>query len=291
MELLTIESMKVNYGNFVALNIAEKITIEEGDRIGIIGNNGAGKTTFAKALCGMVNYSGNVSGRLKPSDIAIHLQDNNYIARMPVTLIIEMILNTSIKKNQKLFEIIQVFDFEPCLKKRFAQLSGGQKQKMTIIIILMQDKPLTFFDEVTSGLDFVTRVKLIEKVQEWYRRKAGAVCTISHYYDELEKFVTKLLIIHEGKIVDYGNADKLFEKYCSSVIYVIENNERSLKLIKNFKSIAAPLHLIALPASDKSVEKKLANLFAAEGINHKRTNKDFEILFVNAIKKAQEVSE
>jgi len=290
MELLTIESMKVSYGNFVALDILEKITIEEGDRIGIIGNNGAGKTTFAKALCGLVNYSGKVSGRLKPSDIAIHLQDNNYIARMPVRLIIEMVLNTSIKKNEKLLEIIRFFDFEPCLKKKFAQLSGGQKQKMTIIIILMQNKSLTFFDEVTSGLDFVTRVKLMEKVQEWYKGKAGAVCTISHYYDELEKFVTKLLIIHEGKIIDFDNADKLFEKHCSGIIYVIENNERNQNLTKEFKKIAAPSHLIAFPIKEKTIEKKLADLFITEEINYKRTDKDFEILFVNAIQNAKGIS-
>jgi ABC-2 type transport system ATP-binding protein len=64
------------------------------------------------------------------------------------------------------------------LKKRFAQLSGGQKQKLTIILVLMQNKPLTFFDEVTSGLDFESRIKLMPKIKEWYKENDGAVCMV-----------------------------------------------------------------------------------------------------------------
>jgi ABC-type Mn2+/Zn2+ transport system ATPase subunit len=58
MAILTIENMRVNYGNHTALDIVEKIEFAHGDKIGIIGGNGAGKTTFVKAICGLVNYSG-----------------------------------------------------------------------------------------------------------------------------------------------------------------------------------------------------------------------------------------
>ncbi|MCL2587069.1 MAG: ATP-binding cassette domain-containing protein [Firmicutes bacterium] len=284
MALLSIETLRVAYGNHVALNITEKIDIQPGDKIGIIGSNGAGKTTFAKSICGLVNYTGKINTQLKKCDIAIHLQDNQYIGRMPVKLIIEAIFNTTISKNEKLLDIIRFFDFEPCLKKRFAQLSGGQKQKLTIILVLMQNKPLTFFDEVTSGLDFESRVKLVSKIQQWYREKDGTVCIVSHYYDELEKFVNKLLIIDNGRVIAFGDVDELFKKLCGSVIYVIENNERNDKITKIFKRIGAPSHLIALPANSKSDETKLTEVLIKEGINYKRSDKDIEILFVNAIK-------
>lgn len=285
MSILTIESLQVDYGNFTALNIVDKLEFNSGDRIGIIGNNGAGKTTFAKAICGLVNYTGTIKIDLKQADIAIHLQDNQYIKRMPVKLIIETIFNCTISKNQKLMDIIEFFDFKDCLKKRFAQLSGGQKQKLTIILVLMQDKQLTFFDEVTSGLDFESRIKLTNRIREWYKEKDGTVCMVSHYYDELEKFVNKLLIIDEGKVVAFGQVDELFKKYCTNTIYIIDNNEKNDSLTKDFKRISAPAHLIAFPAPKKQDEEKLSALFIKEGINYKRSDKDLEILFVNAVRR------
>lgn len=283
--MLTIDSLKVNYGGFTALNITEPVVFSAGDRIGIIGSNGAGKTTLVKAVSGLVNYEGRVKTELKQSDIALHLQENSYIKRMPVKFIIEAVFDTSIKKNEKLMEIIRFFDFEQCLKKRFAALSGGQKQKLTIIMVLMQDKPLTFFDEVTSGLDFETRQKLMPKVTEWYKGKNNVVCIVSHYYDELEKLVNKLLIIEKGRVAAYGNVDDLFRKFCAEVIFIIDNNERNACFTAGFKRIEAPGHLLAFACPSKEEEKKLTALFIKENINYKRSNKDIEILFCNAVKK------
>ena len=282
--MLIIENLKVNYGNFIALNITEPIAFSKNDRMGIIGSNGAGKTTLVKAVAGLINYSGSIKTDLKRSDIALHLQENSYIKRMPVKLIIEAVFNTDIKKNEKLLEIIRFFDFEPCLKKRYAQLSGGQKQKLTIIMVLMQDKPLTFFDEVTSGLDFETRQKLMQKITEWYQGKDNALCIVSHYYDELEKLINKLIILENGRVAAFGNVGELFKKFCSDVILVIDNNEKNGELTNSFKKIKAPKHLLAFPCASKETETKLTSLFIKENINYKRSNNDIEILFANATK-------
>lgn len=287
--MLTIKNLKVSYGNFTALNITEPISIMAGDRIGIIGSNGAGKTTLVKAISGLANYEGIITTELKQSDMALHLQENSYIKRMPVKLIIEAIFNTDIKTNEKLSEIIKFFDFESCLKKRFAQLSGGQKQKLTIILVLMQDKPLTFFDEVTSGLDFEMRSRLMGRIAEWYKNKNSALCIVSHYYDELEHLANKLLIIEKGKVAAFGNIDELFAKYCGKVIFVIDNNERNEALTSAIKKIAAPPHLIAFPCTKMAEENKLTALFTENNINYKRSDKDIEILFCNAVKGLTEV--
>jgi len=283
MSLLTINSLTVKYGDFTALDIAEPITLSAGDRIGIIGNNGAGKSTLVKALCGLANYSGEVQTALKASDMAVHLQENSYVKRIPCKVILEAVLNTNIADNAKLRDMIAFFDFEDCLKKRFAQLSGGQKQKLTIIMILMQDKPLTFFDEVTSGLDFESRQKLVPKVVEYYAGRDTTVCIVSHYYDELEKFCNKLLILDRGKVAAYGDVDTLFKKYCANVIYIIENTPANAALTKGIKRIAAPAPSIAFPCNSKEDEDKLAALFVANNVNFKRTDKDLEFLFVNAV--------
>ena len=112
---------------------------EEGERIGIIGSNGAGKTTLVKALFGLVKYRGSITTELKPEEMAVHLQFNEYVNTMSVKCIMETILRTSIRKNQKLQELIEYFGFGPFLGKRYKALSGGQRQLFTIIMVMMQD--------------------------------------------------------------------------------------------------------------------------------------------------------
>ena len=115
------------------------MVFEEGERIGIIGSNGAGKTTLVKALFGLVKYRGSITTELKPEEMAVHLQFNEYVNTMSVKCIMETILRTSIRKNQKLQELIEYFGFGPCLGKRYKALSGGQRQLFTIIMVMMQD--------------------------------------------------------------------------------------------------------------------------------------------------------
>lgn len=282
--MLRINNLKVSYGTNVALQVNNPIEISNNDRVGIIGNNGAGKSTFVKALTGLVHYTGSIESAVGKDEMAVHLQENGYVRRMPVKMIMEAVFNQSIINNPDFMEVIKFFDFEGCLKKRYAQLSGGQKQKFTVIMILLQDKPLTFFDEVTSGLDFESRQKLIQKLSEWYSGKEKTLLFVSHYYDELEKMINKLLIIDQGKIVDFGEVDTLFKKYCGGVIFILDKTNENEEIFRNYKQIGAPAHLIALTAQSPKDEELITRKLIENDINFKRSNNDIEILFVNAIK-------
>ena len=171
--LLTIKQLQVKYGSQTALRIEEPLSFERGERIGVIGSNGAGKTTLVKALLGLVDYQGSIITQIRPEQMAVHMQSNSYVSTMPVRRIMEMILDTNIKENRELQELIGFFEFEGCLSKRFHALSGGQKQKFTIIMVMMQKAELTFYDEVTSGLDFESRQKLTEKLVELFLKYCG----------------------------------------------------------------------------------------------------------------------
>ena len=162
-----------------------------------------------KSVLGLTRYEGHIKTRLTPEQIAVHMQQNNYVRTMTVKNIMETVLDTAIRTNGKLQELIGFFSFESCLYKRFQMLSGGEKQRFTIILVLMQDAPLTFFDEVTSGLDFETRQKLMDTLVDWYRGKKTALFMVSHYYDELERIADKLLILEKGFVVDFGGTDEL----------------------------------------------------------------------------------
>lgn len=280
--LLTIKNLQVSYGKHLALQIHSPVEIEEGDRIGIIGSNGAGKTTLVRAILGITSYQGQIITSLKPEEMAAHLQFNQYVSTMPVRYVMEAMLNTSIKKDRQLQELIRFFEFEQCLGKRYQALSGGQKQRLTIIMVMMQDAPLTFFDEVTSGLDFETRQKLMELLMKWYEGKSNTLCIVSHYYEELELLAKKLLILDQGNVVDYGEKESLFQKYCGNSIMILDANEENARLTKDYKRLHSPEHLIALSCRDEEEEIRLASLLIRHNITFKRSSSDIEIMFINA---------
>ncbi|WOO34556.1 ABC transporter ATP-binding protein [Anaerocolumna sp. AGMB13020] len=280
--MMTINQVKVSYGNQIALTINNPISFKAGDRIGIIGSNGAGKSTFVKTILGLTNYQGSITTDLQPEEMAVHMQYNNYANTMAVKHIIEAVLYTRIKKNKLLQDLITFFDFEDCLNKKYAALSGGQKQRLTIILVLIQDSPLVFFDEVTSGLDFETRQKLMSKLVDWYSNKNTTLCVVSHYYEELEQLVNKLLILEQGQVVDFGSKEELFRKYCGKTVITLDNTEQNQRIMSNFPKLAAPAHLIALSCHNNEEEKQIAEILIKEDINFKRSNDNIEIMSINA---------
>lgn len=288
--LLAIQNLTVRYGQDTALSIRKPIVIEEGDRVGVIGSNGAGKTTLIKSILGLVNYQGNIRTELTPEQIAVHMQFNEYTDTMATKHVMEAILNTKISQNKKLQELITYFEFEDCLRKKYTKLSGGQKQRFTIIMVMMQDAPLTFYDEVTSGLDFETRQKLVEKLADWYKGKESSLCIVSHYYEELEQLANKLLILDKGRVIDYGKKDELFRKYCGRAVLVTDYSKENEKLTEKYKKLASPAHLIAISCESEEKEREITDLFLTKNINYKRSNSDIEIMYINA-KEAYEKTE
>lgn|SRR5690625_396232 len=282
MSLVNINSLKVKYGDFEALNIERQISINKSDRIGVIGLNGSGKTTLVKTLLGLLKYEGSIDFNINFNDMAVHLQHNNYVETMSVYSIIKNILTKEQLNSDRFNELISYFSFEKCLNQKYQHLSGGEKQRLTIILVLMQNRKLTFFDEVTTGLDFETRKNLIQKINSWYKNEKEALVLVTHYYEELEELVNKLLILHRGKVVDYGNSKKLFEKYCGRSVIIYDDN-KSFNNLNDYKHIIAPKNLKAIKVKDEDEEVKIVKQLINNNINFKRTNYDIELIYLNAL--------
>lgn len=280
--LLSIQDLTVRYGADTVLSIQSPIRIEEGDRVGVIGSNGAGKTTLIKSILGLVPYKGIIKTGLKPEQMAVHMQFNEYTDSMPVKYIMEAILGRKLTRDKKLQELISFFEFEDCLRKRYSKLSGGQKQRFTIILVMMQNAELTFYDEVTSGLDFETRQKLVEKLVEWYQGKETSFLMVSHYYEELDQLADKLLILDKGRVIDYGRREELFRKYCGRAVIIVGNTEKNMTLLSGFGKLASPAHLIAMSCESEDKEEWIVRLLLENDINYKRSNNDIEMLYINA---------
>ncbi len=280
--LLSIGNLTVKYGGNVALSIREPLEIQEGDRVGVIGSNGAGKTTLIKSILGLVPYQGTIRTELAPDQMAVHMQFNEYTDNMSVGHVMEAILDRDISKDKKLQELIKFFEFQDCLKKKYSKLSGGQKQRFTIIMVMMQEAPLTFYDEITSGLDFETRQKLVEKLVEWYKGKEASFLMVSHYYEELDQLADKLLILDKGQVVDYGRREELFHKYCGRAVITMDNTPGNAALMAGVEKMASPKHLIAVSCGSEEKERELTGLLLGNNVNYKRSNNDIEMLYINA---------
>lgn len=285
--LLSIQNLTVRYGADTALKVTSPIDIEEGDRVGVIGSNGAGKTTLLKSILGLVPYEGVIRTGLKPEQMAVHMQFNEYTDAMPVRYIMEAILGTKIAQDKKLQELISFFEFGDCLRKKYTKLSGGQKQRFTIIMVMMQEAALTFYDEVTSGLDFETRQKLVEKMVTWYRQRDASLCIVSHYYEELEQLANKLLILDKGRVIAYGKKEELFRRYCGRAVIILKHSQEKEALFRPYDRLASPAHLIALPCETEEKERELTDLLLAHNMDYTRSTTDIEMIYTNAKKCAE----
>ena len=280
--MLTLDGVKVTFKDKTALDLGRMVEIADNDRVGVIGSNGAGKTTLIKSILGIVNYQGNIKRGIDIDKIAVHMQQNEYIDTVPLSIILEMLIGGPIKENKKIMEMIEFFEFESCLKKRWKHLSGGQKQRFTLILVMCSESPLTLLDEVTSGLDFETRQKLMKKLIDWYKERNTTLLVTSHYYEELEHLVNKILYLDKGKVVDFGNKDELFRKYCGKAVILCEENDAVKEILKNHRQIIAPEGMIALRCDEKEDEIAVSEALSGINVNYRRSNNDIELMTINA---------
>lgn len=283
--MIKLNNVKVQYKDKIAVDIKDEIVLEDAHKIGIIGSNGAGKSTLIKAILGLVNYSGSISSDIPKEKIAVHMQFNNYSKTVKTKDIIQMITNKKIESDENLMDLIKYFDFEKLLHKSFKKLSGGEKQKLTLILVMWQNSPVTIFDEVTTGLDFVSRQSLMEKIVEYYKDKSTTILMVSHYYQELEDICDKLLYLHEGKVLFYGKKREMFLKYCTSSVILTEKNSITESLIPKDIRLEAMENKIAAGFNDINTEKKLISSLVDNNQQFERLNDSIELTVLNALKK------
>lgn len=280
--MIRLDNVKVTFKEKIAVDLGRTVEIKDGERVGIIGSNGAGKTTLLKSILGVVPYKGKISLEIPVSKIAVHMQQNEYIETVPVRIVMEMIMGCKIKDNPLLNEMIDFFDFRGNLGKRWKHLSGGQKQRMTLILIMCQESPITMLDEVTSGLDFETRQRLMEKLVEWYKERETTLLITSHYYEELENLATKILYLENGKVIDYGSKEELFGKYCGRAVITFEQSKETEAISKDHRRLVAPPGHLAVTCKDTAEEEIIARKLIAANVNYRRSSNDIEIMTMNA---------
>lgn len=176
MQLASINNLKKYYGDRLLFDI-NKFEIIEGDRIGIVGENGVGKTTLIKILI----------GEIKADEGTTFLTDSySYISQREEWCEIE-----GDGKVKGMFHVPDEYD---------DYLSGGEKVKMRIVKALEDNKSLIIADEPTSNLD-VESVKILNKMFKKYK---GTLLIISHDRNFLDDLCNKIVEIEDGKLTIYS---------------------------------------------------------------------------------------
>lgn len=174
--ILSIDNLKFYYGNI----------------IGIVGENGIGKSTFAKIVCGLYKTNRgeilkadkrfNRRNRIKESLLV--MQEVNY-QLFTDTVFDEILLTSKIRDKNIINTYLKDMELENIIDRNPHTLSGGQKQRVIILSALLSGKKILFFDEPTSGLDY-RNMKIVAKNIKKVKKKDRLILIISHDIEFLE---------------------------------------------------------------------------------------------------------
>ena len=180
-------------------------TFQRYDKIGIVGNNGTGKSTFIKMLLGEVAPDSGVV------DVGTTVRFGYYsqqgIAFDENTKVIDVVnaiaehIDLGDGRRLSASQMLQMFLFEPPVQHNFvSRLSGGERRRLYLCTILMQNPNFLILDEPTNDLDIAT----LQVLEEYLQRFSGCVMVVSHDRYFMDKVADHLLVFEgEGRIKDF----------------------------------------------------------------------------------------
>ena len=217
---IEIKNLTKHYGGFTLDNVS--FGVPRGSVVGLIGENGAGKSTIIKSLLGVINtdggeilFDGVPLGRLGKNErqlTGVVLDD----VSLPSAVNLRE-LNTVMKNmfsrwdEQTFFALTERFRLPR--DKKTGEFSKGMKMKTAIAAALSHGAETLILDEPTSGLDPVARDEILDILYDFMQNSGHAVLISSHITSDLEKLCDYVVFIHGGKVAVSGEKDALLEEY------------------------------------------------------------------------------
>ena len=217
MNALQINHLSKAFPDFQLDNIS--LTLPGGCIMGLVGENGAGKSTTIKLILdmlrkdgGYVTILGQENVHLVKEDIGVVMDDVG-IPHCLNTRQVGKIMALSYKNwDQARYEALLKKLSLP-EKKPFKDFSRGMKMKLGIAIALSHNAKLLILDEATSGLDPVVRDEVVEMFREFAMDENHAILISSHIVSDLEKLCDYIAFLHKGKLLLCEEKDRLQEQY------------------------------------------------------------------------------
>ncbi|QAS52044.1 ABC transporter ATP-binding protein [Halobacillus litoralis] len=195
------------------------VSIDENKIVGLVGRNGAGKTTFMKILAGLLKeQSGSVEvyGRRPFNDLfvsanTIYIDDE---MNFPAPLTLKEILEEGRRfyhnwDHELAGRLFKYFGFHP--KQRHNELSKGYESTFNMIIGLASRSPLTIFDEPTTGMDAAVRKDFYRALLKDYLAHPRTILLSTHHLEEMEDVLEEIVLIDKGELYWQMSMDELKE--------------------------------------------------------------------------------
>ena len=215
---LELNNVTKNYKDFTLDHIS--FNVPQGTIVGLIGENGAGKSTSIYAVLGLISkdegsitiLGDNDPESVSKDDIGAVFDGNNYPDILTPGQLGKVFRNIYHSWEENTYmELLDKFRLP--LNKKIKQFSKGMKMKFAISVALSHHSKLLVLDEATSGLDPVMRDEILELLLDFIQDEDHSILVSSHITSDLEKIADYIVFIHEGKIVFFKQKDELLEKY------------------------------------------------------------------------------
>lgn len=217
--MLRLENVKKHYGEF---SLECSLEVQAGCVTGLIGKNGAGKSTTFKAILGLIYPDGGkieVFGKpvekLSISDreqIGVVLSDSGFSGYLTIKDLISMLRNMYGNFREDEF-LRRCKKFRLPLDKKIKEFSTGMKRKLQVLAAISHDAKLLILDEPTADLDVIARDELLNLLREYMEQDERAILISSHISSDLEGLCDDVYMIDDGKIVMHTETDILLSDY------------------------------------------------------------------------------
>ena len=190
--------------------------------MGLVGENGAGKSTTIKLILGMLNKDGGsvkIFGNDNSQNLELIKQEVGVVTDVigiPKCLTlkeIDMVMRGTFENwnSEKFYSLSEKFSLPE--KKRFGTFSRGMEMKLGIAVALSHNAKLLILDEPTSGLDPVVRDEVVDMLIDFTRDENCSILISSHIISDLEKLCDYIAFLHKGKLILCEEKDVLLSRY------------------------------------------------------------------------------
>ena len=220
MNALEIRNLTRHFGDFTLDRL--NLTLPGGCILGLIGENGAGKSTTIRLILGMLRPDGGtvtILGRdnrdnlaLTKQDIGVVLDEVGIPECMTPKQVGIVMADVFTRWDAKTYEgLLERFSLPE--NKKFREFSRGMKMKLGLAVALSHEAKLLILDEATSGLDPVVRDEVVSILSEFTRDESHSILISSHIVSDLEKLCDYVAFLHKGKLLLCEEKDMLLSEY------------------------------------------------------------------------------
>lgn len=237
-ETINVEGLNKSYKTIRAVENLS-FSVCRGEVFGLLGANGAGKSTTIECVLGTKCYdSGKISilGMNPQKDrkklfekVGVQFQEANYQDKISVAELCE-VTRSLYKTSINYLDLLKQFGLSEKIKSPVSALSGGQKQRLFIVLALIPDPEVVFLDELTSGLDTKARRDVWKSLSK-LKAKGLTIMLTSHFMDEVEALCDKIMILKNGNSIFYGTVQEAvetspYEKFEDAYLWYTDEEEK-----------------------------------------------------------------